>query len=150
MGMSSSQSRFLALTSNLHNVEFKAQNIMSQKLQLATQRDEAFTAYCDALDAKKIQIACVGSNGKNNYIDATYTSVARYSETQLKQYALRDAKTNKVIVDKSVAEAYNNNSDKYSFAWECIMKDAARQSTFEDYNPDDIFKVNPNGAEDLS
>ena len=57
MGMAASQARLLTLTSRLHDVEYKAQNIESQKIALATQKDELYQNYCDALDAKKIQVA---------------------------------------------------------------------------------------------
>ena len=54
MGMAASQARLLTLTSRLHDVEYKAQNIESQKIALATQKDELYQNYCDALDAKKM------------------------------------------------------------------------------------------------
>lgn len=38
MGMAASQARLLTLTSRLHDVEYKAQNIESQKIALATQK----------------------------------------------------------------------------------------------------------------
>lgn len=56
MGMAASQARLLTLTSRLHDVEYKAQNIESQKIALATQKDELYQNYCDALDAKKFRL----------------------------------------------------------------------------------------------
>ena len=56
MGMAASQARLLALTSRMHDIELRAQNLESQKLSLATQEDAAYQKYCDALDAKKIQV----------------------------------------------------------------------------------------------
>ena len=42
MGMAASQARLLTITSRLHDVELKAQNIENQKIVLATQKDGAW------------------------------------------------------------------------------------------------------------
>ena len=68
MGMAASQARLLTLTSRLHDVEYKAQNIESQKIALATQKDELYQNYCDALDAKKIQVAFNNGDGSLSLI----------------------------------------------------------------------------------
>ena len=155
MGLSSSQARLLSLTARMHDLEYKAQNILTQKLQLATQRDDAYQVYCDALDAKKIQIACVSTSGNDKYIDATFASVAKYSTTQLKQYALRDSKTNKVIVERKVYDAYMDSgggmsNDKYAFAIECIMGGGSElQSYFRnnyDYDNNSATEALPVGS----
>ena len=119
MGMSASQANLLTLTSRLHDIEYKAQNIESQKIALATQKDELYQTYCDALDKTKIQVAFRNSNGTSSYVDATFSSVCTYNENRQKQYAIRDSQTGKVIVDSEVYNAYTEGcfSDKYSFAW---------------------------------
>ena len=118
MGMAASQARLLTLTSRLHDVEYKAQNIESQKIALATQQDELYQTYCDALDAKKIQVAFNTDNGGSSYKDATFANVCCYNENRKKQYTLRDAETGKVIVDSEVYNQYKIfDNDKYSFAW---------------------------------
>ena len=119
MGMSASQANLLTLTSRLHDIEYKAQNIESQKIALATQKDELYQTYCDALDKTKIQVAFRNSNGTSSYVDATFSSVCTYDENRQKQYAIRDSQTGKVIVDSEVYNAYTEGcfSDKYSFAW---------------------------------
>ncbi len=48
MGMAASQARLLSLTSRLHDVELRAQAIESQKIALATQKDELYENYCEA------------------------------------------------------------------------------------------------------
>ena len=68
MGMAASQARLLTLTSRLHDVEYKAQNIESQKIALATQKDELYQNYCDALDAKKIQVAFNNGDGSRTLL----------------------------------------------------------------------------------
>ena len=118
MGMAASQATLLTLTSRLHDVEYKAQNIENQKIQLATQKDELYQNYCDALDKKKIQVAFNNSNGTSTFIDATFDTLCKYDENRCKQYSLKDAKTGKVIVDSETAQAYEEyGNDKYSFAW---------------------------------
>ena len=118
MGMAASQARLLTLTSRLHDIEYKAQNIESQKIALATQKDDAYQAYCDALDAKKIQVAFYNGNGTKTFVDANFSTVCGYDSSRCTQYALTDSKTGKLIVDSNTAEMYEiYNQDKYAFAW---------------------------------
>ena len=125
MGMAASQARLLTLTSRLHDVEYKAQNIESQKIALATQKDELYQNYCDALDAKKIQVAFNNGDGSRNFVDATFATMCTYNEDRFKQYSLKDANTGKVIVDSNTFEMYKDfNTDKYAFAYAMIGMDA--------------------------
>ena len=132
MGMAASQARLLTLTSRLHDIEYKAQNIESQKIALATQKYELYQAYCDALDATKIQVAFQNADGTSVYYDANYTTLCKYNENRTKQYALIDSRSGKVIVDNETAEIYNEfaKSDKYSFAW--AMLGMGRSFSYED------------------
>ena len=121
MGMAASQARLLTLTSRLHDIEYKAQNIESQKIALATQKDEAWQAYNDALDAKKIQVAFYNGNGTKTFVDANFSTVCGYDSSRCTQYALTDAKTGKLIVSSEIAEMYETyDSDKYCFAWAMV------------------------------
>ena len=118
MGMAASQVRLLTLTSRLHDVEYKAQNIESQKIALATQKDELYQNYCDALDAKKIQVAFNNGDGSKSFIDATFSTLCTYNQDRCAQYSLKDSKTGKVIVDSNTLNTYNDyNTDKYAFAY---------------------------------
>ena len=118
MGMAASQARLLTLTSRLHDVEYKAQNIESQKIALATQKDELYQNYCDALDAKKIQVAFNNGDGTRNFVDATFATLCTYNENRCAQYSLTDSKTGKVIVSAETAAIYEDyNTDKYAFAF---------------------------------
>ena len=117
MGMSASQARFLSLTGALHDIEFKAQNIESQKLALATQKDGLFQDYCAALDATKIQVAYQNGAGVK-YVDANYGSVCGFNENRCRQYALKDNQSGFIIVPQDVKDNYQEfSNDKYSFAW---------------------------------
>lgn len=121
MGMAASQARLLSLTSRLHDIELKAQNIESNKIALATQKDEVYQAYCDALDATSIKVAYRDGVFNTNYVDANFSTLCNYDEGRMKSYALRDNKSGKLIVSEQVSEMYESyGNDKYSFAWAMI------------------------------
>ena len=122
MGLAASQARLLTITARMHDVEYAAQNIMNQKIDLATQEDAAYKDYCDALDAKRIQVAYNNGNA-TKYVDATFGNVCTYDETGNRkcQYALTDAQTGKMVVEQEVFENYRDyENDKYAFAWAMI------------------------------
>lgn len=124
MGMSASQSRLLSITSRMHDVELKAQRIENQKIELATQQDELYLAYCDALDNKKVQVGISNGIGGISYVDANYNNVCRYNPDRKMQYALRDSNTGYVIVDENIKQTYEDyKNDKYSFAWAMLGLD---------------------------
>ena len=119
MGLSASQARLLSITSRMHDVEYQAQSIMNQKIELATQEDAAYEDYLAALDAKRIQVAYANGNA-TKYVNATYANVCSFDETGNRkcQYALTDANSGQMIVDQKVYDNYEDYSnDKYSFAW---------------------------------
>ncbi len=119
MGMAASQAMLLTLTSRLHDVEYKAQNIQNAKIQLATEQDEVYQKYCDALDATKIQVAYLDDNCKTYYVNANFESMCTYNPDRCAQnYAIINNKTGKVIVSPEVKEAYEScNENKYTFAY---------------------------------
>ncbi len=147
MGMAASQAQLLSITAQMHDIERKAQTIQNRKIELATQKDDLYQKYCDALDAKKIQVAMPDiTTGKMTYVDANFNNVCNYQEGRNVQYALRDAKTNKVIVSQDVYDMYYGSdedfaysNDKYSFAW--AMLDYDGQFCFEDFENKDGFCV---------
>jgi len=118
MGMAASQARLLALTSRLHDVELKAQNIMSQKLALTTQKDGLYQKYCDALDKTKITVSYMGPDGTTRPVDATYSTLCTYNSERIKQYALQDNLTGLLYTSKDVKDTYEMyDDDKYTFAY---------------------------------
>ncbi len=119
MGMAASQARLLALTSRMHDIELRAQNLESQKLSLATQEDAAYQKYCDALDATKIQVGKQDlSTGKVSYIDANFQTVCGFQEDSVRQYSLINNITGKVIVTQEIKDLYEQfGNDSYTFAW---------------------------------
>lgn len=124
MGMSSSQFNLLSITSRMHDVELKAQKIESAKIALATQQDELYQDYCDALDAKKIQVGISNGVGGISYVDANYNNVCKYNPDRKMQYSLKDSSTGLIIVDENIKEMYEDyKNDKYSFAWAMLGLD---------------------------
>ncbi len=72
MGMSSSQARLLSLTSRMHDIEYKAQNLEAQKLQMANESTAVYKEYENALNATKVQLKQLNNDGSIYYQDATY------------------------------------------------------------------------------
>ena len=121
MGMAASQARLLSLTSRLHDIERKAQNIESSKIALATQKDEVYQAYCDALDATSIKVAYRDGAFGTNYVDANFSTLCGYDESRMMAYALRDNNSGKLLVSEEISEMYEAyGNDKYAFAWAMI------------------------------
>ena len=71
MGMSSSQARLLSLTSRMHDIEYKAQKLEAQKLQMANESAHVYQKYEDALNKTKIQGMTIGADGAAAFIDAS-------------------------------------------------------------------------------
>ena len=75
MGLSSSQARLLHITARMHQIEYKAQKLEAQKLQLANESDRVYNEYLEALDATKVQYKSLNSDGSITFIDATYDAL---------------------------------------------------------------------------
>ena len=70
MGLSASQARLLNLTARMHDIEYKAQNLEAQKLQMANESTQVYQEYENALNKQKVQFKQIGSDGSANYVDA--------------------------------------------------------------------------------
>ena len=75
MGLSSSQARLLTLTSRQHEIEYKAQRLQAQKLQLANDSDKVYQDYLNKLDAKKIQYRVVNNDGSMYFADGNFSDL---------------------------------------------------------------------------
>ena len=75
MGLSSSQARLLNLTARMHDIEYKAQNLEAQKLQMANESRQVYTEYENALNKQKVQFKQIGADGSANYIDASISTL---------------------------------------------------------------------------
>ena len=113
MGLAASQARLLTITSRLHDIELKQQNISNQKMRLANESDEVSTAYSKALNTQRFTL----NNGTSNVkmtIKNLYTPGSKY---QLK------TKDGKMVLTPALADAYKNqvvgskNAGGYSGSW---------------------------------
>ncbi len=117
MGMSSSQARLLSLTARQHNVEYRAQKLQAEKLQMANDSDRVYNTYLTALNATKIQARIFDNSGSDTFKDATlsmlvdgmipansqfYDKDKTYAATSM---FLKDTATGKLIVTKAYADA---------------------------------------------
>lgn len=125
MGMAASQARLCSLTSIVHDLSLKAQNIERQKLDLALLNDEAYKEYCDALDSTIIQVGRKNSaTGTVTYVDACFDTVCGYQPLNCTQHSLVNSLNGRVIVSPEIKEIYaNNQHDKYTFAWAAMGYD---------------------------
>ena len=100
MGLSSSQARLLTLTSRMHDIEYKAAKLEAQKLQMANESRKAYDDYLVALDATKIQMKTINTDGSLNYVDATYNLLKENG------YKLTFKDQDKVVVSQSTADNF--------------------------------------------
>ena len=118
MGMAASQARLLTLTARMHDVEYQAQSIQNAKIQLATQSDQVYQNYLEALDATTLTI----KDYEGNTIPANFNNLFGIDSVNTKDtYALFDDR-GRLVVEDDIATAYNDfknsgaESDAYAFA----------------------------------
>ena len=63
MGLAASQARLLTITSRIHDVELRQQNIANQKLRLSNESDAVSTKYSNALNTQRFTMKINGMNG---------------------------------------------------------------------------------------
>jgi hypothetical protein len=109
MGMAASQARLLCLTARIHDVEHQAQSIQNAKLQLATQSDQVYQEYLDALDAQTMTLKAIDiKSGAQSTVAATFNnlcSINKLTPASSDSYALRDAR-GRLIVEDEIADGY--------------------------------------------
>ena len=124
MGMAASQARLLCITARIHDVEHQAQSIQNAKVQLATQSDEAYREYNEALDATTLTMTAIDTNsGAKSTVPANFNNLCsrnRLSAADGKEYAIRD-KNGKLVVEDEIFNAYEEFNaagidDPYAFA----------------------------------
>jgi len=75
MGLAASQARLLNLTSRMHDIEYKAQKLEAQKLQMANESTQVYQEYENALNKTKVQFKQIGTDGAANYVDASIATL---------------------------------------------------------------------------
>ena len=81
MGMSATQARFLQLTARRSNVEYQAQRICFERLQLADQNAAAAKEYNEAISNRKLVYTYNDGEGRNS-VDVTYKNYKNYMNQQ--------------------------------------------------------------------
>jgi len=76
MGLAATQARLLSLTQRQHAVEYAAQRVEAQKLQLANETDRVYSDYLESLDASKVQYKLVEDDGSFVFMDASFANLA--------------------------------------------------------------------------
>src|SRR5574344_1568149 len=76
MGLSASQARLLNLTARMHDIEYKAQNLEAQKLQMSNESTHVYQEYEDAMNKQKMQLKSIGADGSASYKDVTGSSLS--------------------------------------------------------------------------
>ena len=104
MGLSASQARFLQLTARKSNVEYEAQQISFQRLQLADKEAAASTKYQDATSNRKM-VFTFNTGSEIAKVDISYSNYKNYMNQQLDglstsqdKYYLVSSSGNKVVV----------------------------------------------------
>ena len=112
MGMSSSQARLLSLTSRMHDIEYKAQKLEAQKLQMANESAHVYKKYEDALNMTTIQAATIGADGSVKYIDTTLFVIEGNAANKIAQEMyLKDVMTDKIYVSRMNADKFKLPED---------------------------------------
>lgn len=116
--MAASQARLLAITARIHDVEYQAQAIQNAKVQLATQSDQVYNEYLEALDATSLTV----KDWQGNTVLATFNTLCgKNAVDSTYQYAIKDEK-GRLILQDDIKDAYDNyiddggEDDPYAFA----------------------------------
>ena len=124
MGMAASQARLLCITARIHDVEYQAQAIQAAKVQLATQSDQVYQEYLDALDATTLTVNMIDTQtGATSLVAATFNNLCsrnRVTAADSSNYAIRNAEC-LLVVEDDIEDAYYKfkeagNNDAYEFA----------------------------------
>ena len=109
MGMAASQARLLTITARMHDIEYQAQSIQNAKISLATQSDEVYQEYLEALNATSLTV----KDFQGNLITANFNNLCGINAVASQyQYALFDEK-GRLLVQDDIAKGYQSFIGKY-------------------------------------
>ena len=86
MGLSASQARFLQLTARQSNVEYQAQQISFERLQLANQMSQVSSEYQDKTSNRKLTFTYRNGEGTST-VDVTYKNYLNYMNKQMEGFS---------------------------------------------------------------
>ena len=110
MGLAASQARLLSLTARMHDIEYKAQKLEAQKLQMANKSQQVYNEYEDALNEQKIQYKIIGADGSASYKDATVKDLVTATGEAKSDYIMHNIATNQMYCTLAQIQAYNTAS----------------------------------------
>lgn len=110
MGLAASQARLLSLTARMHDIEYKAQKLEAQKLQMANKSTQVYNEYEDALNEQKIQYKIIGADGSASYKDATVKDLVTATGEAKSDYIMHNIATNQMYCTLAQIQAYNTAS----------------------------------------
>ena len=115
----------------MHDIEYKAQRIEAQKLQLANDSSRVYEDYLNALDARQINAKVIGSDGAIKSIPLTGDRILDYNEL-MNQYAMTTS-TGKTLISQELHNNYNSTNTLYEFLESYGL--AIKSSHTEPHNP---------------
>lgn len=130
MGMAASQARLLSITARIHDVEYQAQSIQNAKVQLATQSDQVYNDYMEALDAQTLTVSTLSADGSKARVTATFNNL--FSSNRVRPadgsfYALRNEQ-GKLVVENAIYQAYEQFKGKDAYAFATYMLGGQEES----------------------
>ncbi|MCQ2739901.1 MAG: hypothetical protein MJ237_06710 [bacterium] len=140
MGLSATQARLLTITARQHDVEYQAQAIQNAKLVLATQSDDAYKEYLEALESTTLTISAFDAVNGSSLVTGTFNNIFssnRVTPSNGTSYVLRN-KYGAAVVEDDVAEKYyafreNSSMPKTAYGFAVYMllngQDAAAYGT---------------------
>ena len=120
MGMAASQARFLELTARRSNIEYQAQQINFERIQLANKSSDAAMKYNEKMSNKKLAFTFNDGEGRNS-VDVTYNNYKNYMNQQQDGLNIANQKLflvsssgNKIIVssEEEIEQMITSNKDK--------------------------------------
>lgn len=129
--MAASQARLLTITARMHDVEYQAQSIQNAKIQLATQSDQVYNEYLEAMDATSLTI----KDTFGNPIVANFNNLCSINavESGMNKYAIKTDRDELVVPD-NIKEGYEdfifehaeNKNDPFAFALFMMNKECIK------------------------
>ena len=113
MGLASSQARLLTLTTRMHQIEYKAQKIEAEQLQLANQARRVNDEYLAALETTKIEKSILNTDTSVTFNPLTALDIYTFNSTG-KQYVL-EMMNGKTLIPASIHNAFNNTDSLSEF-----------------------------------
>ena len=147
MGMAASQARLLTITARIHDVEYQAQSIQNAKVQLATQSDQVYQEYLDALDATTLTI----KDYDKNIITANFNNLWGKNAVETgNSYALFSSKGALIVSDeeKEAYDAFKNAGGKDAYKFAIFMMDGGQGQSVGKPGEDENLDENVRNAEE--